>query len=74
MPASFRGVIHAHFAEHDRVKREGTLTQEGYEAETPAEDAKEVKLLQTHVGQCCSKTGAVWPITRGPIDVGFLSW
>ena len=51
MPAEARDTIHELLAAHSKIKREVTVTDDGYKSTTTSEDQEVAKVLQRHVGQ-----------------------
>ena len=64
MPAEYRDIIHELFSNHEKVKRQVQLTENGYTAETTSDDPEMTKLLRSHVRQMGGRLGGGGMVRR----------
>ncbi len=64
LPAEQREEIHGLFTNHEAIKREVQVTEDGYTARTTSDDPKVAVLLQAHVAAMEKRLDAGFPVRR----------
>lgn len=64
MPEAAREMIHALFADHEKIERKVELTDKGYRATTTSKDPELARKIRTHVAQMETRLDAGYGVRR----------